>query len=341
MCRAPHPSPAYARNSEFLLVQAITVATLMRMFAHIKAVPQLIQQAKDAKDAKHAAASVRSSKHRAKRHAERAFASSASASLAASSSAAAAAGGGEGASVAVSERVSARQARLPSSSAATHARSSHLTAKERELTAKERARLGSRPAEKMPDSISGDAMSTRTLTSVALSRGSVAASVPSVAEDLAVDPLKDAPAESKAVGGRVAVTQTSVAAAPPSLPCVAPSLPTSVPSEAAWEETAGAPVTAVVQGKRSASGERARGGGSEAGGGERGERARGSGVSATLTWGPEEMPRTSGSSQKSVVGLVREASGDETHQTETHESLALRERERDISMDATQLRSHS
>jgi hypothetical protein len=238
--------------------------------------------------------------------------------------------------VAVSERVSTTQARLPSSSAATHASSSHLTAKERELTAKERARLGSRPAEKMPDSISDDAMSTRTLTSVALSRGSVAASVPSVAEDLAVDPLKDAPAESKAVGGRVAVTQTSVAAAPPSLPCVAPSLPTSVPSEAAWEETAGTPVTAVVQGKRSASGERARGGGSEAGGGE-----RGSGVSATLTWGPEEMPRTSGSSQKSVVGLVREASGDETHQTETHESLALRERERDISMDSTQLRSHS
>ena len=315
----------------------------MRMFKHIKAVPLLIQQAKDAKDAKDAAASVRSSKHRAKRHADgRAFSSSAaasvSASLAASSSAAAAGGGGGGrASVSVSERVSGTERRVASSSGGTDARSSHhssshLTAKERDLTAKERARLGSRGGEKRADTMSGDAMSTR--TSVAQSRACVAPSVPSVAEDLAVAPLKDDTAQTKAVGSRVAVTHTCVAPSLPSLPCVPPSVETCLPSEAASVETAGAPVTAVVQGKRSASGERARGGEKEAGGGR-------SGVSATLTWGPEEMRRRSGTSQKSVVDLVCEASGDEAHKTLAHETLALRERERDISMDSKQLRSHS
>ena len=180
--------------------------------------------------------------------------------------------------------------------------------------------------------MSGDAMSTR--TSVAQSRACVAPSVPSVAEDLAVAPLKDATAETKAVGSRVAVTHTCVAASLPSLPCVPPSVETCVPCEAASVETAGAPVTAVVQGKRSASGDRARGGEREAAGGR-------SGASATLTWGPEEMRRRSGSSQKSVVGLVREASGDEAHETLAHEPVALRERERGISMDSTQLRSYS
>jgi hypothetical protein len=198
--------------------------------------------------------------------------------------------------------------------------------------------LGSKGGEKRADSMRGDAMSTR--TSDAQSRASVAASVPSlpsVAEDLAVAPRKDATADTKAVGGRVAVPGTCVAASPPSLPCVAPCVAPCVPSEAASVETAVAPVTAVVQAKRSAGGERARGGESEAGGGC-------SSVSAILTWGPEEMRSRSGTSQKSVVGLVREASGDEAHHSladepVADESLALREREHAISMDSTQVRS--